>query len=218
MAWLACFSSEGNPSETCCRVDVGSRVNIQRTLFACSLCLRRTHVSGVTPSLLPVCLAPAAVKGTHHIHIYCVSDGWVPTSSHFHKQMSENWDIPSSPGGCSINSHSFCPFFYPPYPPYSCRAHRATHERCACNAVTVWLHRGWVWRVTRRLCRWSGRRNTWWPALLRAWRSVRRPRSLLRLRYPQLSAKANVQSENLKWKFVCLFVYLFIYLFYIYIF
>lgn len=91
MAWLTCFSSEGNLSGTCYHVEVASTVNIQGTLFACSLCLLRNHMSWVTPSLLPMCLAPAAVKGTHHINIHCGSDGSVPTSSHFHKQMSQTW-------------------------------------------------------------------------------------------------------------------------------
>lgn len=108
MAWLTCFSCEGNLSGTCYHVEAASTVNIQGTLFACSLCLLCNHMSWVTPSLLPMCLAPAAVKGTHHIHNHCGSDGSVPTSSHFHKQMSQTRGIPSSPRGCSINAHYFC--------------------------------------------------------------------------------------------------------------
>lgn len=201
MAWLTC-SSEGL-SQKRHHVEVGSTVNIQRTLFACSLCLLHNHMSRVAPSLLPMCLAPAAVKGTHRIHVHCGSDGSVPTSLHLHKQMPQNRDIPSWPRGCSVNAH----FLFIPSPfCFSCRmshpaassylAHWMASGRCESNAVTVLLHREWVWRVTRRLCRWSVQRNMLWPALLQAWRSARRPRSLLRLRYPQLSTKANLLEET----------------------
>lgn len=141
-------------------MEVGSTVNIQRTRFACSLCLLRNRMSSVTPSLLPMCLAPAAVKETQHIHIHCGSDGSVPTSSHFHKQMSQNPDITSSPRGFSRKAHSY----FNPSAPF-CVSYRATsaflqlsvssktNERCDSNVVAMWLRREWVWRVTRRSCR-----------------------------------------------------------------
>lgn len=153
-------------------------------------------MSWVAPLLLPMRLAPAAVKETQHIHVHCGSDGSVPTSSHFHRQMSQNQEIPSSPRGSSTNTHSsFNPLLVVSHATSSylqSSVSQTTNKRCDSNVVVNRLHREWEWRVTKRLCRWSVQKNTSWPALRRAWRSVRRPRFLLRLRYSPLSARPTV--------------------------